>query len=516
MSRHLDGHTGEPPRAYGGGGGKVDQSRRAARRTARLSTAAATAALTAAAALGVMSPAQAATASRPASHSRSGASASRVSPAPPAVQVRRGGPARSVAFSTARTGEAVLTLDSSAPGVSWQTRGSESAVVSVSTDGRYTTDVVIPSGEPLTRSFTLGHLRAGHHTLRLAFAADRSPAGATRALLGSLAVSVTPEDTDAGTVLRNAPVLYGRNIPALGTEFQSATTDTPLVMWHESLPSAVPGHRVLQYSVIWSNEDGGTDSPALMARWGRTTDIEWVYRTEIDAHGRRVPGTGVYQAPDHQTLRFAGEFDGDRPLLETCTSNNNMCDSVDDPMRFSLSPAQDLPAGQPREHLMDTNAWTYPVMAQEMVREGRTESPTDPSTPEVGDQRDYLYIAVAHTAASAGATGDVGLTVGVRLRGGDTVYRSDHAVPTSSVNRDGTAATTVELPPGTTAADIAEITAIRTPVGASEATLDVTAVTRAFFLGRDYLPTASFADWSGKVSLSPAGPSAVLWRPAGG
>lgn len=88
---------------------------------------------------------------------------------------------------------------------------------------------------------------------------------------------------------------------------------------------------------MWSNEDGGTDTPALMARWGRSTDIEWVYRVEVDQNGNRVAGSGVYQAANHQTLPFAGQYDGTHPLLETCTSNNNMCDTVDNPMRFALS-----------------------------------------------------------------------------------------------------------------------------------------------------------------------------------
>lgn len=475
-------------------------------RTTRLLTAAATAALTA---LCAMAPAHAA-GSAPPQDRTSGSPALQHR----TVTVHRGGPAGTVRFTTRRTGEALLALGSSAPGISWQTAGSESAVVSLSVDGRYTTDIVIPSDEPITRSFALGYLHAGHHTLRLAFAADRSPAGAVSARFGDLSVSVAHRGADDDTVLRNAPVLHGRNIPALGTEFQSATTDTPLIMWHEFLPSTVPGHRVLQYSVIWSNEDGGTDSPALMSRWGRTTDIEWVYRTEIDAEGRRVPGSGVYQAPDHRTLTFAGDFQGDRPLIETCTSNNNMCDRVDDPMRFSLDPTQTLPAGQPREHMMDVNAWTYPVMAQEMIREGKIESPGDPSTPDVGDQRNYLCIAVAHSAVPSTDTGSVGLSIGVRLRGDDRLFRSDHSVPTSSVNRDGTAATTVELPPGTTAGDITEISALRTPVTETGASLEVTAITRAFFLGQDYLPQKSFAEWSGVTTLTPASPRAVLWAPA--
>jgi hypothetical protein len=310
-------------------------------------------------------------------------------------------------------------------------------------------------------------------------------------------------------------VLYGRNVAALGDRFQSATTDTPLLAYHEVLPARIPGHKVLQYSVIWSNEDGGTDSPALMARWGRTTDIEWAYRVEVDEHGDRVPGTGVYQAANHRTLPFTGTYEGDRPLLETCTSNNNLCDRVDDPMRFSLAPDQSLPTGQPREHLMDTNPWTYPVMGQEMLREGKVESPPDPRTPALGDQRAYLYLAVAHTATPSDQTGSVGLAVAVRLKGDDKLYTSHHWIAGHSITRDGTAATTVELPAGTGAADITEVVGLRTPVRESEATVRVTRITRAFLLRQDYLPDASFIDWTGGMTLTPQAPAAVLWQPGG-
>jgi hypothetical protein len=58
---------------------------------------------------------------------------------------------------------------------------------------------------------------------------------------------------------------------------------------------------------------------------------------EVDQDGNSVAGSGVYQAANHQTPPFARQYDGSHPLLETCTSNNNMCDTVDDPMRFALS-----------------------------------------------------------------------------------------------------------------------------------------------------------------------------------
>ena len=56
--------------------------------------------------------------------------------------------------------------------------------------------------------------------------------------------------------------------------------------------------------MIWSNEDGGTNTPALMARWGRTTDIEWIYRVVLAPDGRIV--SEHYQAPNHETKAFTG------------------------------------------------------------------------------------------------------------------------------------------------------------------------------------------------------------------
>lgn len=427
------------------------------------------------------------------------------------VVVKRGQHAKTLPFKVRQTGEAVLTVTSRAPGASWQTEGSESGVVSVDVDHRYVTDIVIPSDQATTRSFTVGHLAAGTHTLRLAFASDRSPSGVSSARLGDVSLQVHAEDSEEGLVLRHSPVLYGRNVAELGDRFQSATTDTPLISYHEVLPAETPGHEILQYTIVWSNEDGGTDSPALMARWGRTTDIEWAYRVEVDADGDAVPGTGVYQAPDHQTLVFAGTLEGDRPLLETCTSNNNMCDKVDDPMRFSLSPLEELPAGAAREHQMDVNPWTYQVMAQEMLREGQIETPSDPRTVAVGDQRSYLYIAVTHTATPTADSAAVGLAIGVRLKNDSTLYTSHHDVATSSVNRDGTAATTVELPAGTRSSDVAEIVALRTPITETGATLTVSQISRAFFLGDDYLPGASFVEWNGSQTLTQQAPTAVLW-----
>ena len=48
---------------------------------------------------------------------------------------------------------------------------------------------------------------------------------------------------------------------------------------------ADPRGERLRYSVVFSNEDGGTPSDRLMATWGRLTDIEYVYAVERDTDG---------------------------------------------------------------------------------------------------------------------------------------------------------------------------------------------------------------------------------------
>ncbi|MGI5322153.1 hypothetical protein [Actinomadura nitritigenes] len=472
------------------------------RSRARHTALALSAAALAAAPLAIAAPAEAAAPS-------AGTAAART------INVHRGGPARSFAFTAGRAGEALIGFTASAPGVSWATKGAESAVVSIAVDGRHVTDLVVPSSDPTPRSLALGRVGRGRHKVTLRFAKGSAPA-AQRVRLARTGVRMPADDQP---VLRYAPVVVGRTLAVTGDAYQNATTDTPLIAWHETRPATTPGHQILEYSVVWSNEDGGTDTPALMARWGRTTDIEWIYRVEVDAKGNRVDGTGVYQAPNHATLQFTGKYEADHPVLQTCTVNNNMCDTVtpDSPLRFMPDVTATRPQDRTREYVMDQQPWTYRVMAQEMLREGKIENPSDPATTAVGDQRTYLFAEFAKTTGAATGTGSVpGVALGVRLKSDPSrLYRSDHDQPTWSIDRDGPVATTVELPEGTRPSDIVSVEAIRRPTGLGDngAPATVTAVNRGFFLDSSYLPQSSFLNWKGSVALTPQNPSGVLWRP---
>ncbi len=434
-----------------------------------------------------------------------------------AIVLRRDGPPTALPVTVPTVAELLLDLTLAAPGVDWGRLGSESAVVSVSLDGRHATDVLAVGQDAIARTVGLGRVSPGVHTVTMTLAGDRSPPGAHEVHVDDLAPRPTPLDSAAGTVLRHAPIIYGRTRAHLGSRFQNAVTDAPLLGWHERRAGRRGGHR-LEYTVLWSGEDGGTDAPASMARWGRTTDIEWVYNLEVDQAGRRVGRTATrFHGPHHLRLPFVGRYEHDHPLLKTCTANNNLCPTTGGAMRFLLGFESTPQAGRAREAFMDANPWTYRVMAGELLREGRVEPRSDPGSPALGDPRTYLYVEIGKvTRAPDRERAAVGLAVGVRLRGDPTLYRSDHGIPDQSIERDGPAATTVELPTGAGPGDVAELVGLRVPVGAADtgATVSVTDVHRAFFLGPDYLPGPSFVRWHGAVELSASRPEGTIWGAA--
>ena len=421
---------------------------------------------------------------------------------------------KSDSFTAKRPGEATLSMRALAPGTDWGKAGSESAVVRVELDGRYNQDVVLFEG---ARAFDyrvfLGPIGRGRHTVTARFDRAKSPAGATGATVQSLSPSLAPDSL----AQRYSPVVYGRDLPEIPGEYENANTDVPLLAYHEQREDSA-GNTVLEYTQIWSNEDGGTNTPALMARWGRTTDIEWIYRITLDPAGKVL--SEVYQAPNHETKAFTGARLGDHPMLETGTSNNNMI-QVDDPdastgYRFIGDSSQTLPARRAREAVMDANPGTYQVMAKEMIREGKVEPAASPDTQAMSDQRNYLWAEVDKdtTYASAPPSGSwAGTALQVKLAGDERWYSSNHEVPDWSIQRDDPAATTIELPPGRTSADVEAVKAVAVPVGApGDYRIDVTSLNRGFFLGTDFLPGTSFLSWSGSEVLTPARPEAVIWR----
>ena len=439
-----------------------------------------------------------------------------------AAPVARGEALASAPFVVGSPTEAGLSFRASAAGSDWGRSGHEAAVLAIAVDGRVVGDVVAAGGaRPTVYRVALGRLTGGTHSVSIALDRARSSLAVGQARAGKLRIALAPP---ADRVAQYAPILYGRDLPEIPGRFENNHTDAPLLGYHTSATDAA-GRTTIEYTVIWSNEDEGTDAPALMARWGRSTDIEWIYRVTLDRRGRRL--SDAYQGHDHAILPFSGAREQRHSLLRTATANNTVAPvaaaDAGSRYRFALDFSRSLPDGRTREAMMDAYPWTYRVMAQEIAREGKLESPASPDTPALSDQRNYLYAEVTKTTGYpvAPASGSwVGVALEVQLRGSERWFSSHHDVPDLSIQRDDPAATTIELPAGTAASAVAAVRAVAVPVGTAagpppaDYRITVTALRRGFLLRRDYRPGRPLLDWSGNLTLSPATPAAVLWRAA--
>jgi hypothetical protein len=211
--------------------------------------------------------------------------------------------------------------------------------------------------------------------------------------------------------IAHAPALWLRS-DTIGT-----ATDLPLAMYAEDM--RVDGTGVLRYTIIFSNEDGGTTTPALLARWGRTTDIEMAYEEEWQG-GKIV--NARYQGPDHRVIAYAGAREGAHPSLVDATLNNVFLDRGRTAVRVTMVPAVVDLATATRESVMDRQPWIYRRMADELQEEGKASV--------FGDVREYLYVDARLTLT--------GSAVAAIARGSDGTWRSsDRGLKELAVDRNG-------------------------------------------------------------------------------
>jgi hypothetical protein len=250
---------------------------------------------------------------------------------------------------------------------------------------------------------------------------------------------------------------------------------------------------IYRYTVIFSNEDGGTQTSGLMARWGRTTDIEWVSEVHLDPRGKVI--REIYQGVNHETKDFAGKKAGAHPELLIASVNNNFADQRTSDLRFALYPiAVDLTKAS-REVVMDRQTWIYRVMAEEMIREKKIT--TDRTLGEsIIDLRHYLYLDVQSTQRNGGV-----ISFAVKLKGDAKWYTSNLGINSYKVERSGYFRTTIPLPAGARAESIERL-AVRCDVGtnprtrdevtkATTAACELQGVNKVFFLDRNFQPSTT-------------------------
>ena len=293
--------------------------------------------------------------------------------------------------------EIILSLTAAAPGADWGKEGAEAPLCDVSIDGKLNQNIVIFRGERrwVYRAF-LGRFTPGKHELavrrNVRWSAPRAGLKLESADLSELSSS----DPNYIAIL-HAPILMAR------ADTIGRYSDLPLLMWYEELPAS--SGKLLQYSIVFTNEDGGTATDALMARWGRTTDIEYIYRVQFDPAGKIVKET--FQAPDHKDLEFHGEKVVAHPLLLDATLNNVFFDHGNTPVQYRMLPFKfDLSDGS-RERVMDMNPWTYGLSAQEMKKEGKTREygSSAGGAAKISDARNYFYLEFSSENKGCGLAG---------------------------------------------------------------------------------------------------------------
>ena len=411
-------------------------------------------------------------------------------------------------FTVATPGEGVATLTLATVGTDWGTFGSESVVVTYDLDGVKLGQLVLYGGEaPTEYRVLLGALTAGDHTIGLHPEKTLSPNPKAPVLATAAAVvEAIPAGDSRYDFTRFAPIVLGIDqdlnpeTTANGLHAGNARSDVPVVMYAKPIPQG--GYTTYRYVLIWSNEDNGTGTApdVLIAKFGRTTDIEGIVEVDVDPSGNplefrfRPDETGVLPV-------FQGGFRDSHPIVRTSTGNGLIEDDGASTLAFGLAPFAFDDAGVPRELGMDLDPISYVIQAKEMVREAKVENPGNASTKRLSDLRNYLYVDYDIDVSVGGQ-----VLRGIAVVGGITYY-SDHALPINAALNprvtDGVGRLAIELPPGTQITDIQQYG--MQGIGTMSGTLDSL---RAFMLEADYLPGTAIT-YTGPQVQSGTNPSWV-------
>ena len=396
-------------------------------------------------------------------------------------------------FEVPASGEAVATISAGCRRCDWSASGREAVALKLSVDGAYSQHVLLTRGErPVDYAVMLGAIPAGKHRLTLERDAGWSARDAGEVVTGTVSVRIHHPDSPEYKWLSNAPILHAR--PGTLERF----SDVPLFMYAEAGSDGG-----FAYTVIFSHEDGGTPTDRLMATWGRSTDIEYVYGFSAAAPG------GEYQGRDHEILPFRGTRAGSHPLLWVSTDNNMVSDrGPENAVRFAPAPQLVRLVNASRETVMDLNPWLYKVMASELAREGRIDPAAAPGSGKVADPREFAIVQACADLKDATIAFDLGVDTGT----GELAWHpSDSGDPRFRIARSGCFRSAVRLPAGTTLAQLRSIRARaytrpprngETPLPPGSGHVVLRSVNPILMLDQEFGPVSSRWSWMGTLQLS--------------
>src|SRR3954462_4190752 len=290
-------------------------------------------------------------------------------------------PVASTDFANAVPGEGVAVITAACERCDWGIEGREAAGLRVWVDGRYSQHLYLVRGDkPSAYRVSVGRLAAGPHRIEAAVDSALSEKGIGAVAIPSIAVSVAPLGEDSSVAQSMAPILSAR--PNTVGKY----TDVPVFMWYEIVP--VAGGRQFRYSVIFTNEDGGTATDRLMATWGRTTDIEFVYGVTLNGQGNIV--AEEFQGPNHEVPAFRGRHEGAHPLEWVSTDNNMVSESGPTAIRYAPAPEGFDLTNASRELVMDAHPWMHELASKEMVREKKLKEDAVAGSGAIPDPRRFV------------------------------------------------------------------------------------------------------------------------------
>ena len=402
-----------------------------------------------------------------------------------------------ITFRTELKSEAIAIVTAECPRCSWEQAGSEAVMLRLTLDGRYIQHLPLSQQGRGEYRIMLGSVEVGDHLVRADVDRELSAKGLLDnwGAVTSIEVRQIPEASGDYLPLSLAPFVYAR--PDTVGRFN----DVPLVMWYEIEPEANATR--YRYSVIFTNEDGGTPTDRLMATWGRTTDIEYLYSVAVDASGAIVDQD--MQGPDHETLKFNGQREAKHPLLWVSTRNNMVLDRGETQVRYGPAPLPYQLTGHTREVVMGDNTWLYDVMTRELKREGKIVPDAPPGNDAIPDPRRFVFLQGCGDAGDRG----VSFALGTGALGGSlTWHASDRGMPAYRIVRNGCYQVATPLPGDLTLKDVRAIRVQAYPREGGDGTAParITKIDKLFMLDEHYVPGESALSWQGDAPLAPGAP----------
>lgn len=332
--------------------------------------------------------------------------------------------------SETASGPGLLQLVLAAPGTSWASAAHTAVVARVKVgNGAWQEVVCFAGSRPFTYAAVFGTLVTGSRPkVTVAVSRSLSTTGSLVPTLRVIAIRlsvVTPSNPDY-LEMAYAPIFYGRP--------DTASSDTPLLTFASESPagSGPKGTEQLGYTTIWTKEDAGTSFVPWLewGEWGRMTDITETIQLEVTPSGKILHP--MYDScgcsanypvnrtsPIEEEVPFKGKRSGDHLIVRNASGNDYQVDTGTSAFLMEQAPVAGPSEGAVRESVMNANPWTYRISADELSR-WYGDGSTNPSSPEIGDSRQYAIVDV-----DTDAVGTSAVAVAIKLKGSSQWYRND-------------------------------------------------------------------------------------------